>query len=178
MISSRYVCAIAAGAAVLLMTTACGSDNDSESSSATTTTHAATSGHATRGSAATTVSSVVSSAMNAAQQAIQNAINAALAAAPISFESGSSDLSTVDSVTLKAVALPLQGNDTRIQVTTYGKSDDAEQAKALAEARGNNIAAALEAEGIDRARVTVRAEANPTDSDIQVDQAQIKVATT
>lgn len=179
MTTRKYVFAVAAAAAALLMTTACDSGSDSDSSAATTTTAVKTSTAAgtstTRGSLGATASSAVSSALDTARQGIQNVINAALAAAPISFDSGSSDLGTIDEVTLKAVAVPLQGNDTRIKVTTYAADSDVEKAKSLAEARGNNIAAALEADGVDRARITVHAEANPSGGDVEVDEARIEV---
>ncbi|MBH0779452.1 OmpA family protein [Nocardia bovistercoris] len=178
MTTRKYVFAVAFSAAALLLTTACDSGNDSDSSAASTantTTAAASTTHAGHTSLGATASSVVSSALDTARQGIQNAINAALAAAPISFDSGSSDLGTVDEVTLKAVAIPLQGNDTRIRVSTYAADADVAKAKSLAEARGNNIAAALEADGVDRARITVRAEANPSDSGIEVDEARIEV---
>ncbi|MBF6193877.1 OmpA family protein [Nocardia implantans] len=115
------------------------------------------------------------SALNTAQQKIQDVINAAIAAVPITFDSGSSDLGPGDVATIKAVAIPLKGNETKIQITTYARDADIVAARSLAKARGDNIAAELEAEGIDRARVAVRAEANPTAPDVQVDQAQITV---
>ncbi|MEV0297459.1 OmpA family protein [Nocardia sp. NPDC050710] len=126
-------------------------------------------------SIAATASSVAGSALNTAQQAIQNAINTALAAAPITFESGSSDLGVVDVATIKAVAIPLKGNDTKIQITTYAEDSDAAAAESLAKSRGDNIVAALEAEGVDKARITTKAEANPTAEDVQVDEAKIEV---
>ncbi|WP_040779745.1 OmpA family protein [Nocardia pneumoniae] len=103
-------------------------------------------------------------------------INAAIAAAPITFDDGSSDLGPVDVATIKAVAIPLKGNDTKIQITTYAHDSNIAAARSLAKARGDNIAAELEAEGIDKARIVVRAEANPTAPDVQVDEAQITVA--
>ncbi|WP_454197722.1 OmpA family protein [Nocardia sp. Marseille-Q1738] len=165
MISRKSVTGIAATAVVLLMTAACGGDNDTES----TPTREHTPDTRT-GIAATT-----SPILNAAQQAIQDAINTALAAAPINFDSGSSDLSAGDVATIKLVAVPLKGNEAKIEITTYAQDANSATAKALAEARGDNIAAELESEGIDKARMKVNAEANPTAQDVEVDEAQIKV---
>ncbi|WP_330231647.1 OmpA family protein [Nocardia sp. NBC_00508] len=165
MISRNSVTGIAATAVVLLMTAACGSDNGAETTP--TTEHR----HDTRSSIAATTSPV----LNAAQEAIQNAINAALAAAPINFDSGSSDLSAVDVATIKAVAVPLKGNDAKIEITTYAQDANSATAKALAESRGDNIAAELESEGIDKARISVHAEANPTAQDVEIDEARIEV---
>ena len=176
MLFRKCVYALAAGSVVLVTATGCGSDDDSGSAASTSVSVSHTSAdHTGHSSAAATASAAVSSALDAAREGIQNVINAALAAAPISFDAGSSDLGTLDEVTLKAVAVPLQGNYTRIEVQTWAQDSDADRAKELAEARGNNIAAALAAEGIDRGRITVKAEGNPSGSDVQVDQAQIEV---
>ncbi|WP_169810708.1 OmpA family protein [Nocardia beijingensis] len=153
---------------VLLMTAGCGSDDGSNPATTDQRTH----GSRTLGA---TASSAVGSALNSAQQTIQDVINAAIAAAPITFDSGSSDLGPGDVATIKAVAIPLRGNDTKIQISTYARDADVAAARSLAKARGDNIAAQLEAEGIDRARVAVRAEANPTAPDVQVDEARIAV---
>lgn len=171
MIFSKSAAGIAATAVVLLMTAACGSD----SSSPAATTASTTQTNGMRSSIAATASSVVSSARSSAQQTIQDAINTVLAAAPITFTSGSSDLSAVDIATIKAVALPLEGNDTKIQITTYAQDSNPITAKSLANARADNIVTALEAEGIDKTRITVQADANPTESDVQVDEAEIAV---
>ncbi|MGQ4599391.1 OmpA family protein [Nocardia sp. R6R-6] len=169
MISKNSVTAIAAAAVVLLMTAACGSDNGSESTPTPEHTRDM------RSSIGATASSVVGSALNTAQQAIQNAINAALATAPITFDSGSSDLGAADVATIKAVAVPLRGNDAKIEITTYAQDPNAAKAKSLARARGDNIVAELESEGIDKARISVKSEGNPSGADLEVDQAQIKV---
>lgn len=176
MISRKSVCGIAATAVVLTMITACGSDSDSDSSASATTATTTTAATATssstndmRSSIAATASSAVSSALNTAQQAIQNTINAAVAAAPISFDSGSSDLGALDVATINAVAIPLKGNDAKIRVTTYGPD------LALAKARGDNVAAELESAGVDKDRITVRAETAPNDPDVAVDNAKIEV---
>ncbi|WP_157172568.1 OmpA family protein [Nocardia pneumoniae] len=158
MISRKSVTGIAATAVVLLMTAACGTDDGAETTPTTEQTHPM------RSSVATT-----------ARNAIQDAVNAALAAAPITFDSGSSDLSGGDVATIKAVAVPLRGTDAKVEITTYAKDANAATAKALAEARGDNVAAELESEGIDKARISVKAEPNPTDEDVKVDEAQIEV---
>ncbi|MGN2639106.1 OmpA family protein [Nocardia takedensis] len=176
MLFRKCVYALAAGSAALVTVTGCGSDDEADNAATTSVSAAHTSAdHSAHSSAAATASAAVSSALDAAREGIQNVINAALAAAPITFDAGSSDLGTLDEVTLKAVAVPLQGNDTRIEVKTWAQDSDADRAKDLAEARGSNIAAALEADGIDRGRITVRAEGNPKESDVQVDQAEIEV---
>lgn len=167
--SRKSVSAFTMTAMVLLMTAGCGSDDGSNPA---TTTDQRTHGSRTLGA---TASSAVGSALNSAQQTIQDVINAAIAAAPITFDSGSSDLGPGDVATIKAVAIPLRGNDTKIQISTYARDADVAAARSLAKARGDNIAAQLEAEGIDRARVAVRAEANPTAPDVQVDEARIAV---
>ncbi|MEV0708342.1 MULTISPECIES: hypothetical protein [Nocardia] len=173
MISRKSVCGIAATAAVLTLLTACGSDDDSDSASSATTatTTTAVTGTSTRdmrSSIAATASSVVSSALNTAQQAIQSAINAAVAAAPITFDSGSSDLGAADVATINAVAIPLKGNDTKIRVTTYGTDET------LAKARGDNVAAEFESAGVDKARISVRVEKSPDDP-ADADNATIEV---
>lgn len=165
----KSVGVIAATAVVLLMTTACGDDSSSPDATTASTVHT----NGMRSSIAATAS--VTSARDSAQQSIQDAINAVLAAAPITFTSGNSDLSAVDIATIKAIALPLEGNDTKIQITTYAQDPNPITAKSVADARADNIVTALEAEGIDKARITVQADANPTESDIEVDQAYIEV---
>ncbi|UGT67664.1 OmpA family protein [Nocardia gipuzkoensis] len=170
MISRKSVSGIAATAIVLIMTAGCGSNGGSDS-----TTSPGESTRGMRSGIATTASSVVSSVLNTAQQKVQDGINAALAAVPITFDSGSSDLSAVDVATIKAVAVPLKGNDTKVKITTYAQDSNVAAAKSLAKARGDNIASQLESEGIDKARITVQAEANPTAADVQVDAAQIAV---
>jgi outer membrane protein OmpA-like peptidoglycan-associated protein len=170
MTSRKSVSGIAATAIVLIMAAGCGSNDGADS-----TTSTSGGSHGMRSGIATTASSVVSSVLNTAQQKVQDGINAALAAVPITFDSGSSDLSAVDVATIKAVAIPLKGNDTRVKITTYAQDSNVAAAKSLAKARGDNIAAQLEAEGIDKARISVEAEANPTGADVQVDAAQIAV---
>ncbi|MEU6558867.1 OmpA family protein [Nocardia nova] len=171
----QVVAVLAAGAAALVPIAGCSSD-DNGSSAATTTTQA---GEHTelRSSIATTASSVVGSAMNSAEQAVQNAINSVLAATPIAFEQGSADLSPVDVATIKAVAIPLHGNDTKIKIETYAAGPDTAAANSLAEARGTTIVTALENEGVDKARITVDSSGNPSESNVQVDQATISVTT-
>ncbi|MET7772307.1 OmpA family protein [Nocardia sp. NPDC005366] len=171
MISRKSVCGIAATAVVLTMITACGSDSDSDSSASSTTASAT---NDMRSSIAATASSALSSARNTAQQGIQEAINVALAAAPITFDSGSSDLGALDVATINAVALPLKGNDTKIRITTYAQDSDKSAAEALAKSRGDNIAAELESAGIDKSRITVKAEVDPKDQNV-VDKAKIEV---
>ncbi len=168
--SRKSLSGIMMTAVVLIMTAGCGSDGESNS---TTPTSAET--HDMRSSIGATASSVVSSALNTAQQKIQDVINTAIAAAPISFDDGSSDLGPGDVATIKAVAIPLKGNDTKIQITTYARDSNIAAAKSLAKARGDNIVAELEAEGIDKSRIDMRAEANPTAPDVEVDEAQIAV---
>ncbi|MGK8558738.1 OmpA family protein [Nocardia gipuzkoensis] len=159
MISKKSVTGIAATAVVLLMTAACGDDNGAETTPTTTEQT-----HPMRSNIATT-----------ARNALQDAVNAALAAAPITFDSGSSDLSAGDVATIKAVAVPLKGTDAKVEITTYAQDANPATAKALAQARGDNVAAELESEGIDKARISVKAEANPTGEDVEVDEAGIKV---
>ncbi|UGT57003.1 OmpA family protein [Nocardia asteroides] len=168
---SNSVLGFVALAAVVVMTAACGSDDDQAASPTTTTVAPST----LRSSVAATASSAASSMRDSAQQTVQDAINKVLAAAPITFDPGSSDLGATDSATLKAVALPLQGNDTEIEITTYAQDSNVATAKSVAKARGDNIAAALEAEGIDKSRISVKSDANPSDSSINADQAVITV---
>ncbi|MGQ4615269.1 OmpA family protein [Nocardia sp. R7R-8] len=170
MISRTSVSGIAAVAVALLMTAACGSD-DGSNSSATTTEQT----HPLRSSLAATASSAVRSGLNTAQQAIQDAINAALAAAPITFDSGSSDLSGADVATIKVAAVPLKGNDAKVEITTYAQDENPATAKSVAKARGDNIAAELESAGIETSRITVKPQGNPTDQNIKVDEAKIEV---
>lgn len=165
------VCGLASIAVVLLMTAACGSDDDSSAPAATSTTQTDT----MRSSVAATASSMMSTVRDTAEQAVQDAINTVLAAAPITFDAGSSDLSAAAVATLKAVAVPLQGNDTEIQITTYAEDSNIASAKSLAEARGDNIAAALEGDGIDKSRITVKSDANPSDPQINANEAAITV---
>ncbi|WP_446224812.1 hypothetical protein ACTWPB_06690 [Nocardia sp. IBHARD005] len=76
--------------------------------------------------------------------------------------------------TLEAVAVPLQGNDTEIQITTCAEDSNvvtAEPRRAL----GDTIAAALEGEGIDKSRITVTSDANPADPAVDADEATITV---
>lgn len=153
----------------------CSSDDSSTSSSATTTVTPGASASAAISSAKATASSVVSSALNTAQQAIQDAINAALAAAPISFAPGSSDLNAVGNATIKAISLALKGNDSAITIETYANDGNPVAAKSLAEQRGNNIAAILEGEGIDKSRIKVEATINPSAETVDVDGAEISV---
>ncbi|NKY85277.1 OmpA family protein [Nocardia veterana] len=167
---------LAVGAAALIPLAACSSDDNGPVVVTTTTTPGAA--HTDmRSSLATTASSVVGSALNAAEQAVQNAINSLLAAAPITFDPGSSDLSPGDVATIKAVALPLRGNDTAVTIETYAADPNSATADALAKARGDTVATTLENEGIDKARITVRATGNPSESNVQVDQATIAVKT-
>ncbi|MEU2039991.1 OmpA family protein [Nocardia niwae] len=170
MISRKSVSGIAAVAVALLMTAACGSD-DSSDSAASTSEHT----HPMRSSLAATASSAVRSGLNTAQQVIQDAINAALAAAPITFDSGSSDLSGTDVATIKAVAVPLKGNDAEVEITTYAEAANSATAESLAKSRGDNIAAELEAAGVDKSRITVKPEGNPSGEDVKVDEAKIEV---
>lgn len=168
------ICGIASIAVVVLMTAACSSDDDS-SAPAVTTTVTSTATDPMRSSVASTASSVISSVRATAQQAVQDAINTVLSAAPITFAEGSSDLNAVAATTLKAVALPLQGNDTEIQITTYAQDSNVAAAKTLAEARGDNIAAALEDAGVDKSRITVKSDANPSDPEVDANEATITV---
>ncbi|MFD6400122.1 OmpA family protein [Nocardia sp. NPDC060249] len=168
------VCGIASIAVVLLMTAACGSDDDSSAPAATSTTQT-TETDAMRSSVAATASSMLSTVRDTADQAVQDAINTVLAAAPVTFAAGSSDLSAAATATLKAVAVPLQGNDTQIQITTYAEDSNIASAKALAEARGDNIAAALEGDGVDKSRITVKSDANPSDPEVDANEAAITV---
>ncbi|MFC9664848.1 OmpA family protein [Nocardia sp. NPDC127606] len=168
------VCGIASIAVVLLMTAACGSDDDT-SAPATTSTSSTAQADTMRSSVAATASSMMSTVRDTAEQAVQDAINTVLAAAPITFDAGSSDLSAAAVATLKAVSVPLQGNDTEIQITTYAQDSNVATAKSLAEARGDNIAAALEGDGIDKSRITVKSDANPSDPEIDANEAAITV---
>ncbi|MFD3745373.1 OmpA family protein [Nocardia sp. NPDC058633] len=165
------ICGIAAIAAVLITTAACSNDDDSAAITATSTVQ----GDAARSSIAATASAAMSSVRDTAQQTIQDAINAILSAAPITFDAGSSDLGSIDTATLKAVAIPLRGNDTAITIMTYAEDSNPDTAESLADARGANIAAALEAEGIDKSRITVQSDANPTDPEVRADEATISV---
>jgi outer membrane protein OmpA-like peptidoglycan-associated protein len=171
----KVVAVLATGAAALIPIAACSSDDNNGPVAVTTTT--ANGGEHTdmRSSLASTASSVVGSALNSAQQAVQNAINSVLSAAPITFDKNSSDLSPTDIATIKAVALPLKGNDTAVKIETYAVDSNSGAADSLAEARGNNVANALQDEGIDKARITVHAEGNPIESNVQIDQATISV---
>ncbi|MBF4995992.1 OmpA family protein [Nocardia sp. BSTN01] len=171
----KAVAVLATGAAALIPIAACSSDNNSGPVAVTTTTAHGGEHTDMRSSLATTASSVVGSALNSAQQAVQNAINSVLSAAPITFDKNSSDLSPTDVATIKAVALPLKGNDTAIKIETYAVDSNSGAADSLAEARGNNVATALQDEGIDKARITVHAEGNPSESNVQIDQATISV---
>ncbi|MEV5649482.1 OmpA family protein [Nocardia sp. NPDC052254] len=173
----QVVAVLAIGAAALVPIAGCSSDNNGGPVTVPTTTTQGGEHTELRSSVATTASSIVGSALDSAEQAVQNAINSVLAAAPITFEQGSSDLSPVDVATIKAVAIPLHGNDTKIKVETYAVGTDAKAADSLAEARGATIVTALENEGVDKARVTVESEGNPTESNVQVDQATISVET-
>lgn len=172
----QVVAVLAIGAAALVPIAGCSSDDSGPTAVPTTTTQG---GEHTdlRSSIATTASSVVGSALDSAEQAVQNAINSVLAAAPITFEQGSSDLSTVDTATIKAVAIPLHGNDTKIKIETYAAGPDEAAADSLAETRGTTIATALENEGIDKARITVDSSGNPSESNVHVDQATFSVET-
>ncbi|MFD3429841.1 OmpA family protein [Nocardia fluminea] len=167
----KSACGIASIAVVVLMTAACGSDDDSSAPAATSTAQP----DAARSSVAATASSMMSTVRDSAEQAVQDAINAVLAAAPITFDAGSSDLSAAAAATLKAVAVPLQGNDTEIQITTYAQDSNIASAKSLAQARGDNIAAVLEGDGIDKSRITVNSDANPSDPQVDPNQAAITV---
>ncbi len=174
----QVVAILAAGAAALIPIAGCSSDDGSGTVAVSTTTTTQDGEHTDlRSSLATTASSVVGSAMNSAEQAVQNAINSVLAAAPITFDQGSSDLSTVDTATLKAVAIPLKGNDTKIKVETYASDSDSAKADSLAQARAANVVTALGNEGIDKARISVETKGNPSENDVQVDQATITVKT-
>ncbi|NEW40006.1 OmpA family protein [Nocardia cyriacigeorgica] len=162
---------IASIAAVLMMTAACNSDDDSSAPMTTSTVQAST----MRSSIAATASSAVTSVRDSVQQTVQDAINKVLVAAPIAFDPGSSDLGATDTATLKAVAAALQANDTKIEITTYAQDSNVATAKSVAKARGDNIAAELEANGIDKSRITVKSEANPSDPGVDADQAKITV---
>lgn len=162
---------IASIAAVVLMTAACNSDDTTSTPTTTPTAQLDT----LQSSIAATASAAVSSLRENVQQTVQDAINTILVAAPISFAPGSSDLGTTDTVTLTAVAAALQGNDTKIEITTYAQDSNVATAKSLAEARGDNIAAELEADGIDKSRLTVKSDANPSDPQVDPDQAKITV---
>ncbi|MFE3543889.1 OmpA family protein [Nocardia sp. NPDC059177] len=167
--NSVYV--IASIAAAVMMTAACSTDDDASAPPTTPTIQAST----LRSSIAATASAAVSSVRDSAQQTVQDAINKVLTAAPITFDPGSSDLGATSTATLKAVAAALQGNDTRIEITTHAQDSNVLAAKSLAEARGANIAAELEADGIDTARITVKSDANPSDPEVDADQAEITV---
>ncbi|MEV0549979.1 OmpA family protein [Nocardia salmonicida] len=170
------ICGIASIAVVVLLTAACSSDDDASAPAVTSTvTSTTTDTDPMRSSVASTASSVVSSVRATAQQAVQDAINTVLSAAPITFDEGSSDLGAVAAATLQAVALPLKGNDTEIQITTYAQDSNVAEAKTLAEARGDNIAAALEGAGVDKSRITVKSDANPSDPEVDANEATITV---
>ncbi|MDG3011772.1 OmpA family protein [Rhodococcus sp. D2-41] len=168
--------AIAIGACALA---GCSSSNESNSSATTAATPTATAeggaGAGALSSAKETASSVVSSALNTAQQAVQDGINKALGVAPIAFTEGSSDLSTLDTVTLKAVAAVLKTNDSKITVEAYANDSNAVAAKSLATQRADNVAAELEKNGIDNSRITTAGTANPG-GDVDVSHAKITVA--
>lgn len=169
--------AIAIGACALA---GCSSSNESNSSATTAATPTATAGSmggsmgSAMSSAKETASSAVSSALNSAQQAVQDGINKAIAAAPISFNEGSSDLSTLDTVTLKAVAAVLKTNDSKISVEAFATGSNPVEAKSLANQRANNVAAELESNGIDKSRISTTGTANPG-GDVNADQAKITV---
>ncbi|WP_280217713.1 OmpA family protein [Nocardia neocaledoniensis] len=166
----KGIYAIASVTAFLLIT-ACTSSDDSSDPSATSTVQADT----MRSSIAATASSAVSSVHDNVQQTVQDAINKILVAAPIAFDPGSSDLGVTDTATLKAVAAALQGNDTKIEITTYAQDSNIATAKSVAKARGENIATELESDGIDKSRITVKSDANPSDAGVDPDQAKITV---
>ncbi|WP_043661275.1 OmpA family protein [Nocardia thailandica] len=153
--------------AVALVIGGCSSGDDESSSSPTSTAQVSP----MRSSVAATASSAVNSALDSVEQGVQNTINKVLTAAPITFDPGSSDLGA----TLKAVAAALQGNGTKIEVTTYAKDSNPATAASLAKSRGDNIVAELESDGIDKSRITLKSDGNPSDSSINADQAKITV---
>ncbi|MGW5570420.1 OmpA family protein [Nocardia thailandica] len=157
--------------AVALVIGGCSSGDDESSPSPTSTAQVSP----MRSSVAATASSAVNSALDSVEQGVQNTINKVLTAAPITFDPGSSDLGATDTATLKAVAAALQGNGTKIEVTTYAKDSNPATAASLAKSRGDNIVAELESDGIDKSRITLKSDGNPSDSSINADQAKITV---
>ncbi|WP_072688147.1 OmpA family protein [Rhodococcus marinonascens] len=124
--------------------------------------------------AATSIRATASSAVNTALEATQNAINSAISAVPVQFESDSSELDPISNVTLTTIALALKTSDADIKIDAYADKSDEAAAQQLAEERADSVASALEAQGIDKNRISTEGTANPG-SDVNVDQADITV---
>ncbi|AOW91937.1 hypothetical protein BFN03_02430 [Rhodococcus sp. WMMA185] len=125
--------------------------------------------------AATSIRATATSAVNAAIEATQNAINAAISSVPIQFEADSSELNPVSNVTLTAIAVALKTSDAAIEIEAYADMSDEAAAQQLAEERADSVASALEAQGIDKDRISTEGTANPG-GDVNVDQAEITVS--
>ncbi|ANS26874.1 hypothetical protein R1CP_10805 [Rhodococcus opacus] len=165
------VTGIAVAAIALLGAAGCSDDSSNEAPIATTTTSSAS--ERVEG-AISSVQATASSAVNTAREATQNAINSAIAAVPIGFESGTAELNAVSDVTIKAVAAAMKAGDSKIAIEAYATNSDEAAAELLADQRAQAVANALEAQGVDKGRISVDGTANPPEG-VNVDQAEITV---
>lgn len=161
---------IAVAAIAVVGAAGCSGNNSNQAPVATTTTSASGSLEGALSSAKTTASAAASSAL----QATRDAVNAAIQAVPIGFESGTAQLDTISTVTVKAVAAALKSGDTKVTVTAYASNSDESAAAQLALERANAVANALEAQGVDKARISVKGTANPGPG-TNVDQVDLTV---
>ena len=165
------VTGIAVAAIALLGAAGCSDDSSNEAPIATTTTSSAS--DRVEG-AISSVQATASSAVNTAREATQNAINSAIAAVPIGFESGTAELNAISDVTVSAVAAALNASDNNIRIEAYATNSDEAAAELLADQRAQAVANALEAQGVDKGRISVDGTANPPEG-VNVDQSQITV---
>lgn len=164
------VTAAAVSAIALFGASACTDSDESSDASVTTTIE-----HSDHGSSHPTPTPEQSGAADTAVAAIQNAVNSVVEATPVTFEAGTAELTTVSSVTIRAVAGALQSNNQPVEVRTYATGEDDDAAVQLAEQRGATVTQALVDDGVDEGRITVTATANPESSDVNPDNVEFVV---
>ncbi|MEV0945636.1 OmpA family protein [Rhodococcus sp. NPDC049939] len=169
MIRRTIVSGVAVAAIAIAGVAGCSSE-DSDVATTTTT----TSEPGPLDAAATSIRATASAAVDAALEATRDAVNAAISATPIQFEPDSSELNPISNVTLTAIAVALETNDADIKIEAYADMSDEDAAQQLADERADSVASALEAQGIDKDRISTEGTANPG-GDVDVDQADITV---
>jgi outer membrane protein OmpA-like peptidoglycan-associated protein len=88
-----------------------------------------------------------------------------LSANPVTFTSQSAALSAKDTKTLQQIGGVLKSTGAPVTVTTYAGYPDAAKARQLSQQRVEAIVKALEAAGVDAAKITKKAEGNAVQGD-------------
>jgi outer membrane protein OmpA-like peptidoglycan-associated protein len=96
-----------------------------------------------------------------------------LRASPVTFPSGSAEISATDTTTLTKIATVVKTSGAAITVTTHAGYPDSAQAQQLSQQRADNITKTLVAAGLAPAKITSKPAGNTTDQGEQALQTQI-----